>query len=297
VTNYSLSGGLIVNSAVADPNSPTDVVLTTSAQTLGTSYTLTINKVLDRFNNAIAPDTKVTFKSTIVIDGSFDDWATVPLANEDPQDTTESTDYKDVYIASDADYLYLRVTLHSPSDLGIFYNNIYIDADNDTTTGYQFRLGSEMLIQGGGGFQEKNGLFNEGDISDLDWAIAPEVVGTDFELRISRRAKYVSDGLPVFTGDTIALVLESENTSFQTRDTAPDTDTLIHVFNESTPVSLGALAVRLQAGQVTITWSGTAGRLQSRQSLTTGSWQDVPNPTNPYTFQPAQAQGFYRLTQ
>ncbi|MEO8426578.1 MAG: immunoglobulin domain-containing protein [Verrucomicrobiota bacterium] len=297
VTNYSLSGGLIVNSAVRDATNPSDVVLTTSAQTLGASYTLTLNKVLDLFNNAIAPDTKATFKSTIVIDGSFTDWAGVPLANEDPKDTTESTDYKDVYIASDADYLYLRVTLYSPSDLAIFYNNIYIDADNDATTGYQFRLGSEMLIQGGGGYQEKNGLFNEGEISGLDWAIAPEGVGTEFELRISRHAKYVSDGLPVFTGDSIALVLESENTSFLTRDTAPDSGGLIHFFDEGTPVALGPLSIRLDSGQVTITWSGATGRLQSRQSLTTGSWQDVPNPTNPYTFQPTQAQGFFRLAQ
>ena len=121
------------------------------------------------------------------------------ILESDPSDSTESTDYKDVYITGDADYLYLRVTLHSPSDLGIFYNNIFTDPDNDPATGYPFfGLGSEMLVQGGGGFQEKNGGFNEGEIEGLDFAQSPGGEGTDFELRISRKAKFVSDGQPVF---------------------------------------------------------------------------------------------------
>ncbi len=63
----------------------------------------------------------------------------MPLALTDPQDSTDSTDYKDVYITSDDDYIYLRVTLYVPSDFTIFYNNIFIDADNDATTGYPVR--------------------------------------------------------------------------------------------------------------------------------------------------------------
>src|SRR5262249_12513939 len=93
VTNYGLSGMLLVTNVVQDTDNPARVTLRTTGQSLGASYTLTINGLRDRFNNLITPNTQVSFVSKIVIDGSFDDWATVPLALPDRQDTTESTDY------------------------------------------------------------------------------------------------------------------------------------------------------------------------------------------------------------
>jgi len=298
--NYSLSGGLSINGIIWSPDSPDTAIIQTSPQTVGASYTVTINNVADRFNNLIASNTIKTFASRIVIDGSFDDWANVPIAYSDPQDSTESTDYKDIYIANDADYLYLRVTLHSPSDLAIFYNNIFIDTDNDPSTGYSFRLGSDMLVQGGGGYKETAGVFNAGDVQDLDWAIAPEGAATDFELRISRHAKYASDGSFVFpqvANGTIALVLEAENTSFATRDTAPDTDVLTYQFSdvleEGNRLAIGK---GTQPGTLTITWTGN-GVLQTRSSLTTGSWQDVPGANSSgYTVQTTGDQAYFRVS-
>ena len=295
ITNYSLDGGLTVTGTTQDPNDAAVVILTTSAQTLGTSYTLTINNVLDRFDNVIAQNTRIAFKSAIAIEGTFDDWTGVPLAFTDPQDSTESTDYKDVYVTNDEDYLYMRVTLHTPSDLGIFYNNIFIDADDDASTGYAFSgLGSEMLIQGGGGYQQKNRGFNEGEVNGLDWAMAPAGTDTDFEFRISRHATYASDGLPVFTTNMIVFVLEAENTGFVTKDSAPDFGGFAYTF--SSPARLGPLAVRLDQGQVTISWSGS-GKLQSRSSLTTGTWQEIQNAPNPFMAQPTGEQTYYRLAQ
>ena len=72
----------------------------------------------------------------IAIDGSFDDWAGVPPAFEDLSDTTNSIDYATVYVANDADYLYLRFTLYAPGDPFTSTENIFIDADNDPATGY-----------------------------------------------------------------------------------------------------------------------------------------------------------------
>jgi hypothetical protein len=294
-TNYLLNGGLDVRAAAQDPNDPAVVVLTTSAQTLGASYILTVNNIFDRFNNRIASNTQAPFRSSIVIDGSFDDWATVPLGFTDPQDPTESSDFKDVYIAHDADYIYMRVTLHTASDLAISYNNLFIDADNDPATGYHpvGGMGSEMLIQDGAGYQEKGGGFNEGDVNGLDWAIAPEGVGTDFEYRFSRHAIYASDGSGVFTTNVVAILLEAENTSYQTRDIAPDAGVYTYTLAES----LGPLSVGFTSpGQVSISWSG-AGRLESRQSLTSGSWQEVLNAVSPYPVQPTNSQSYYRLAQ
>ena len=295
-TNYLLNGGLTVTAAAQDSNDSAVVLLTTSAQTLGASYILTVNNVLDRFNNRILANTQSSFQSTILIDGSFDDWATVPLAFTDPQDSTESSDYKDVYIANDADYIYLRVTLHAASDLAISYNNLFIDADNDPATGYHpiGAMGSEMLIQDGGGYQENGGGFNEGTVDGLDWVIAPEGIGTDFEFRFSRHAIYASDGNSVFTTNVVAILLEAENTSYQAREFAPDTGVHVYTLLESLP---GPLSIgRNTQGQVVISWSGP-GRLESRESLTSGSWQEVPNAPSPYPVQPTNSQSYYRLAQ
>lgn len=91
-----------------------------------------------------------------MVDGSFDDWDGVAQLIDDPEDAENATDYAAAWVANDADYIYLRVRLHRPSNFGIFYNNLFFDADNDVSTGFLFRsLGSEMLVQGGGGYQQK----------------------------------------------------------------------------------------------------------------------------------------------
>ena len=108
-----------------------------------------------------------TFK-TISIDGSFGDWAGVSLADTDPLDNPSGVDYGDVYVANDNNYLYIRFTLYAAADPFTFQQNIFIDADNTPGTGYGANgLGSEMLIQSGAGYQEKNGTFNEGGITGL----------------------------------------------------------------------------------------------------------------------------------
>src|SRR5262245_7443618 len=130
----------------------------------------------------------------ITIDGSFDDWAGIAPAFEDVSDTTTSIDYATVYVANDADYLYLRFTLHAPGDPFTSRENIFIDADNNPATGFSVSgIGSEMLIQSGVGYEERAGGFNDGfNFDGLDWAAAPTVAGTNFELRISRHAAYTS---------------------------------------------------------------------------------------------------------
>jgi hypothetical protein len=291
--NYTING-LNVAAAVRSIDNPAEVVLTTSAQTLGEFRCLAINNVRDLFNNPILP-ANLPFVSTILIDGSFDDWADVPLAITDGIDQPTASDYKDIYITNDADHIFVRVTLHSPSDLAIFYNNIFIDSDNNAGTGFSFRIGSEMLIQGAEGYQEKDGGFNEGGINGLDWAISPEGVGADFEFRFSRHATYASDGKRVFTNSTIALVFDAENTSFQTVDTAPDSGGLTYVLSEP-PTVLGPLSITREFfGDLTINWPGEA-TLQFRTSLTSGTWQTVWDGAGPYSAGiPASTQGFYRL--
>jgi hypothetical protein len=291
-SNYTITGGPTVQSAMRDPNDPSRVTLTTSAQTLGTQYTLNISGVRDRFNNVIAAGPQ-TFTSSIVIDGSFDDWSGLQIAHTDDQESpARGTDFKDIWVSSDANYIYIRFTLYAPGDPTTFLNNIFVDADNDGATGYGVAgIGSEMLIQSGAGYQEKNGGFNEGGIDDLDFAIAPEGTGTDFEMRISRNAKYATDGARVFTGDTIRFVLETENASFQTTDLAPNSGGLEIALAQA---PLAPVRAALQNNNVVITWDGP-GQLQSRDSLTAGDWADVSGATNPYTVTNPAGQAFFRV--
>ncbi|MBL9135773.1 MAG: immunoglobulin domain-containing protein [Verrucomicrobiales bacterium] len=295
--NYSLSGGVPVVSVRPLSADRTTVTLVTGKQTLGTRYQVTVSNLRDLFGNIIPNGTRRAFVSTILVDGTFEDWDGVPQVVDDPEDAENATDYAAAWIANDADHVYLRVRLHRPSNLGIFYNNLFLDADNDVATGFLFRsIGSEMLIQGGGGYQQKGGGFNEGGIQGLDWLMAPEGVASEFEVRLSRRATYASDGLPVFVGEMFAFYLESENTSFQTVDVAPDAEPVIHTFTAVPPSDLASLAITRSEPGLRITWDGP-GRLQSTDRLD-GAWQDVTGASSPYTASnPTGSARFYRLIQ
>ena len=129
-----------------------------------------------------------TFKH-ITIDGSFADWAGVPVAYTAPVGSADAIQYENVYLANDLTNLYIRFTLYSarPTAFANSYDNIFLDADDATTTGFPVAgIGSEMLIQGGSGYQEKNGTFNDGfGVNGLGWNIAGSPDSTDFEIAIS----------------------------------------------------------------------------------------------------------------
>ena len=192
-----------------------------------------------------------TFKN-ISVDGLFGDWAGVPLLATDPMDNPTGVDYKDIYVANDDNYLYIRFTLHVAADAFTFRQNIFIDADNNVATGYGAGgyVGSELLIQQGAGYQEKNGGFNEGGINGLGWSAAPAGAGTQFEVRISRTATYASGGAPVFTGGTVALVLESDATP-----------------NEWAPALAGGLTYTFEAAPAVLTTN------LPLINLTSSTWQ------------------------
>ncbi|MDP3850554.1 MAG: Ig-like domain-containing protein, partial [Luteolibacter sp.] len=75
LANFSLSGGLTVSNAVLDPATKRTITLTTSAQTPGLVYTLTVDGVRDRTTQQtlIAPQSKASFARNAVINGSFED--------------------------------------------------------------------------------------------------------------------------------------------------------------------------------------------------------------------------------
>jgi len=159
----------------------------------------------------------------ITIDGDFSDWAGIAVAYTQPADTTLSIAYTNVYVANDENYLYIRFAIATSDNPFQSYQNMFFDTDFNTASGYPVGgyVGSEMLIQGGAGYDERNSGFNGGDVNGLGWQAAPAAPATEFEVRISRSATFVSDGTLVFTNSTIGLILESEDTGYVAHEFVP----------------------------------------------------------------------------
>lgn len=152
---------------------------------------------------------------TIAIDGDTSDWAGVPVAFSDANDNVAGVDWKDVYFANDADYLYVRFTLWSAANAMTFNSNYYIDGDNDDSTGYNVfgspDFGSSMFIQSGVAYQEAAGGFNEGSLAPSSVSFSGS--GTDYEFRVARNAVGVAgpfNGQALFVGDSIQLQLQTD---------------------------------------------------------------------------------------
>ena len=153
--------------------------------------------------------------ANIVIDGDLSDWAGIAPRLSLPS-TGKAIDFKDVFVANDNQFLYGRFTLHSSAaPFSDFNTHLFIDTDGSPATGFTptaSSFGSEAFIESGSGFDQRNGGFNEGTISGLDWAISPTGNAQDFEFRISRTALYAdfADIFPVFDspGETLRLLLQ-----------------------------------------------------------------------------------------
>jgi hypothetical protein len=292
--NYSLNGGLTVLSATPNALNPSKVTLATSPQSRGTIYTLTVHGVTDGAGNPIAPNSQTNFVSSIIIDGAFDDWAGVPVLYTNDVGSASATDFKEVYAFNDANYIYFRLTLWEPSDLLSAQNNIFIDTDNNPATGLAFWGGSELLLQGGIGYQEKNGTFNEGLINGLEF-LSANSGSTNYEFRVARAATYVSDGTPVFATNAINFAFDGESNWVTVNRMPTGTgSTIAYTLVEPRLAPPGPLAITLSAGSLTLTWPGS-GILQACDSVTSGSWTNVPSAGNSYTTHPSESKLFYRL--
>ena len=99
LTNFSISGGLTISNAVLDSATKRTITLTTSPQTPGATYTLTVSGVRDRrtAQNLIAPVSKALFYPNIFSNGSFEDdysgWPT-HTGNQEIKDETVDPYYQ-----------------------------------------------------------------------------------------------------------------------------------------------------------------------------------------------------------
>ena len=100
---------------------------------------------------------------TATIDGSFAEWAGVPVLSTDGGDNAGSVDLGNVQIANDDDFLYISVTYPNTLSTPTF---ISIDSDSNAATGYDIfsagLVGVEASWQNDFPFTNSTGAFNNG---------------------------------------------------------------------------------------------------------------------------------------
>jgi hypothetical protein len=126
-----------------------------------------------------------------VIDGDFSDWDLVTPLIRDPADTGASAgpDWREISVANDGENLYVRFTSETPFHLdgsptyGYSRTLVFIDTDDDSTTGYPISdIGSELLVAGDSLYRQTGTDFNAGFLQALD--VAPVFAVTECELAI-----------------------------------------------------------------------------------------------------------------
>jgi hypothetical protein len=199
--------------------------------------------------------------------------------------------FTQVQFANDTNHLYGHVRLSSPYALfSNYYTHLFVDTDGNAQTGYPVTgalFGSEMMIETGYGYDQRNGSFNAGTISNLGWAIAPAGSASEFEFQVSLAAQYPG-GTKVFGTYAFRLLLQDNR--------GPETAVETGIPYILAPPQLGPLLIAQSDGLITISWTGP-GTLQSSDSLPAGSWTSLTNASYSYTFQAGGRRQFFRLAE
>ncbi len=237
----------------------------------------------------VAGTNTLSIYKKITVDGSFADWTGVPWAYQGAVDGN-TVNYLQVQFANDTNYLYGHVKLAAPYALfSDYYSHLFVDADANVTTGYPVTgasFGSEMMIESGYGYDQRNGSFNAGAIANLGWAIAPSVSATEFEFQVSLAALN-PDSSRVFQGRVLRLLLQDNR--------GPEVAVETGIAYTLSPPQLGPLFIARSNNLTSITWAGP-GTLQYSASLP-ATWTNLTNVVSPYTFQAASGRQFFRLAE
>ncbi|MBK9761881.1 MAG: hypothetical protein IPO87_00625 [Flavobacteriales bacterium] len=175
----------------------------------------------------------------VLLDGLFDDWTPALTTFVDNNSPTSGVDLVSMQVTNDDQYLFIKLVLGSETDL---LDNLtpqtlrlYIDGDNNATTGFsaQTGYGAELQIK----FDTRTITEYFGTSSTVSWSTLdlvplPTVTSDSFEIAIARNA--LPDGVhPLFASNTIKLLfIETDG-----GDAMPNSGTTFsYTFNE-TPVA------------------------------------------------------------
>jgi hypothetical protein len=299
--HYQLDNGVAIQSASLDAADGRTVTLVTAPQTFGQIYQLAVNGLEDLYGNAVT--TSAHFRSSIVVDGNFDDWETIPVALYQDQVNPGTIEFNELYVANDSDYLYLRFTFFEPvgplgpadwQNRGHHYDIIF-DTDQDASTGTW--SGGDVLVEDGGTYRLAGG-WTQGTFNDTGVLIAPgETKATDFEFRVSLQAKHQTDALLAFPNPDISVFVVVQTMGWTALDQTAPTVPYTIVTYPPLPTVPGPISVRRVGSMMELTWPGS-GVLETRANLTTGSWTTVPGAASGIQIDLNSAvSGYYRLRQ
>ena len=246
--------------------------------------TNTVSMTVVAGTNALSTYRKIT------VDGSFADWLGVPWAYQGTPDGNP-VNYLQVQFANDTTNLYGHVKLASPYALfSDYYSHLFIDGDMNAQTGYLVTgalFGSEMMIESGYGYDQRNGSFNAGAIANLGWAVAPTISTNEFEFKVSLSALY-PDNSKVFGVNPFRILLQDNR--------GPETAGETGIAYVLSPPQLGPLFISQSNNVINIVWT-SPGMLQYSTSLASGTWTNLTNAASPYISQAGTGQQFFRLVQ
>jgi endonuclease/exonuclease/phosphatase family metal-dependent hydrolase len=164
------------------------------------------------------------------MDGFFEDWQNIDFIEKEANPST-SIDLVELSASNDDKYLYLRIKV----DREILFQQselrVWIDTDNNASTGSQIRnIGYELYYHFG---QRSGNLFGQ-NIGHFDIGLVsmPTYSGEEFEVRIKRQG--------VFGSNTIQIIVAGERFN---NDALPTSGALSYTFQEGpfpeyTPTSL-----------------------------------------------------------
>jgi hypothetical protein len=270
---------------------------------LETTYTLTITGVKDLFGNTAKTTVQLIPTIIITIDGNVSDWAGITPIYSGPSGADGAADFQNIYVYNDANSYYFRVDLYHdiPPASGHFpaYVNMFFNTDGDAGTGYS-AIGSDLLVQSGFSYQEKNGNFSDNvPINGLNWLSLPNSPSSSFEFSFSRSATF-GDGTPVFSTNSLSFLFQGQTPGFMVLNSAPSDGSILTYSNVPAVIApilpLGQLSIgAVPGGKIAVVWD--TGTLQAGNSLSNSSFTNVPSAVSPYIIQSSGGQQFFRLTQ
>lgn len=171
------------------------------------------------------PDTTITagpvggFTSQpapIVVDGEGQDWTELTMRYDDAGDSDGTISLERVWLAHTERYFFLRLTIEQTTNLQEQNDlTLYVDTDNDTTTGTQvLGLGAELQWT----FGQRSGRLRGQTVGHADIGLTslPTVQADTFEIALDRSAEF--GGRTLFSDDSLRIGFSSGN------DRLPDED-------------------------------------------------------------------------
>lgn len=169
----------------------------------------------------------------IFLDGRFDDWTDDAVTYIDTENDGNQYDFKSFSVSNDENFLYIRFVL-TPEVRLLESNNIalYIDGDNNASTGYQVNgIGAELRWN----FGLRNGTFYRSGTTSIRYRhiklrVLPTVTAEEHEIAIGRDV-LPNNTHPLFSNDTIRIVFKDESSN---GDIMPNTgEVFTYVFDDT----------------------------------------------------------------